>query len=370
MKDLFICFITILPVDMIWSAIVSLANILAFIVPAFIGFLVFYFYWDLDRKTEQFDERCREDLESEEAFRTIRRGAAIKFVVTSDTRRSKAKASIQKLKSERSNKPYKIVPVESQSEEERKKEIILERCKDIPGKNIIQPELLGALRNYYAYKLSLSQEGKESDVTQYFYEKFQSYEYAGRILDLRETEHYENICLIENQSERPIRIFLQVLEGVEKHCLNHSEDLDKQEDEIERCREIMMFYFYGLWAGELKGFKLTKESDLSRCISKFREDIKQEDNSGYWILASNDIGKGNFGRFKNVGWKVENELNEYWGEENFTNLYPGKDSIPAMEYVENPFIIFKKNYESFNSGPVSKRIKGKEKYRMKSDYKN
>lgn len=350
---------------------ISIVETLLIIVPAAVTFLVFYFYWDLDQKTEKFDERCREDIRSEEAFHTIRKSADIEYIITSDTRRSKAKSALQKLSNSRSNKPYKIVPVESQSKEERKKEIILERCREIPGKNIIQPELLGAIRNYHAYKLALSQEGVDSNVTQHFHSKFQEYELSGRIADLTDTDHYENICLFGNPGEnkRPLRLFLRILEEVENECLVNSNNLDKHEKEINECRRRMMFLFYGMWSGDMKGAILTKDIGREIYTTKFREDIRENDNVGYWLAADFDGLNIDIGRFNNVAWKIDNILDEYWDEDNYTKLHPNADSIPQIEQVSYPFILFQKELEEFNGGPTHERIKGKAKYRKKAEYR-
>ena len=75
-----------------------------------------------------------------------------------------------------------------------------------------------------------------------------------------------------------------------------------------------------------------------------------------------------FDEFCNFGWKIKRILDEYWGCENYSRLDPGEDTIPDMEYVDTPFLVFKKDFDQFDGGPKHARIKGKEKFRKKKEH--
>ena len=159
------------------------------LIPALLAFLLFHYFWSLDKRTASFDEDCRKEINEDQSFREIRRGADPEFIITSESRTSKAISELKKITGRVKEGPTKIVVLEEQSEEERKKEIILERCKEIPGKNLINPKLLASIRNYYAYKLSLKTEGENSDVTEHFRSRFEEYEYSNRVNELSKNLH-------------------------------------------------------------------------------------------------------------------------------------------------------------------------------------
>lgn len=259
-------------------------SILSFV----IGFFAFYFYWSLDRKTELFDKNCREDIKDHDEFRGLQRGSQTKLISTSDTRTSKAISILQKLVGKLSDKPHKVVVVGSQSIEERKKEVIFERCKDVKGKNVIQPELVAALRNFFAYKLALLREGRESDIAHHFRERFEQYEFSGRIMKLADTDHYDEISLVDDHSRiKPLDdVFLEIVEGAQRHCVSGRDNLAQMKEDIEQCSEFMMWLFFSLYMGEAKGVVLEDGLEQDHVENQYRVDVREQDIRGIgWCLV-------------------------------------------------------------------------------------
>lgn len=63
-------------------------------------------------------------------------------------------------------------------------------------------------------------------------------------------------------------------------------------------------------------------------------------------------------------------LEEYWRDENFSELYPHADSIPDMPLVDNPFVLFRKDLEAFGGGPVRERVQGQYRFRRKEEHRS
>lgn len=338
---------------------------------AIVGFLAFYFYWSIDRKTESFDKRCKAAVENHPAFRGIRRGARFDYIITSNSSTAKAWAVLKKFSGKWTNKPSKIVVVESQTLEERHKEIIFERCREIPGKNIIDPELVASLRNFFAYKLALKELGEKSEVAHHFKSKFEKYEFSGRVNELGKEEYYEKVTLLDGDVEgkNPLSdVFLPILQGAEDHCVSPITDFEEKKREIERCREFMMATFWGLYSQDIKGVELDGSIDKDEAADLFRIDVRDRDNIGYWVLLSGDTTDKEFKEFKYIAWKVGEILDEYWNEGNYSELYPNSKSIPEMENVQTPFLVYRKELDQFQGGPQYERIKGETKFRRKEEH--
>lgn len=338
-----------------------------------ISYVLFYYYFiDLDRKTESFDRDLRAEIREEPALRGIRENSNFAIISTSDTAVSTATVPLRKLRGTWSDVPHEIVPVDGRSPEERQKEVIRIHAREIPGKNIIQSDLVAAIRNYYAYKLALSELGPESEITHHYQSLFDEYDYSDRVRTLARPEHFDEVCIIEHDGEaiRPLDdIFLEVLKGVERYCVATISDLDEQEREMERCREFMMEFFWGLYAEVMKGAVLNSEVNGDTYLGKFREDIRERDNIGYWVLPTPECNQQEFDRFLHIGWNVEQILDEYWHEENFSSLHPPTSSIPEMDFVDTPFLVFRKSLEEFGGGPKRMRIKEDPRYRKKEEFR-
>lgn len=356
------------PVESAISTLKFLLWILATAVPVFLGL---FYYWSLDRKTNNFDEQCREGLQENSVFKGIRRGARPNLIATSDSKTSKVTTSVKKLRGKISDRPYKIVPVDDRSFDERKKEVIFERCKEVPGKTIIDSDLLAAIRNYYAYQLALDVEGSDSDVTQHFRSKLEEYDDSDRVLELGRKDKFDDVSLCDDDKRRELEpltdVYLRILEGVERHCIQSIDDLQEKEKEVERCREFMMETFWGLYSENIKGVEVSNGLRNETAVNLIRTDVRDNDNIGYWLLMEGDSGIDDLGRFLNVGYGVKGVLDEYWGDGNYSELYPDADSIPDVDVSERPFFLFSKDLDEFGGGPLRYRVKQDPTYRRRED---
>lgn len=355
------------------ATILTLVKVLiVFLATGIPTFLALYYHWSLDSQTESFDEDLRSEIADDPTFEGIRTGADTRIIVSSDSRLSKAMAPVKKRRGNWADDPYKIVPVEGNDLQDRKIEIIFERCKDVPGKTIIHSDLLASMRNYYAFRLALKEEGADSEVTEHFKSRFEEYEYSKRVKALGQSEHFETTYLLDREAPNiePLGdVFIPMLRGAQRHCVGAIQDFDDLESEIDRCREFMMFTFWGLYTGEMRGLIPDGELSQDEYVNLFKEDIRDRDNLGYWLLPAEGDGEEDFNRFKHLSWLVSDELDDYWGSDNYTQLHPQADSIPDMEYAESAFMLFKKNTEEFEGGPKRMRIQEDPTFRRKQEHR-
>lgn len=335
------------------------------------SFLIFYYYWDIDKQTESFDNKCRDEISEKEEFRGLSESHHRNLIVTSDSRTSKARSSLLKISGKLSDLPDEIIVLEEHSKSSRQKQIILENCRNIPGKAIIDQELVSCIRNYYAYKLSLSLDEADFDIVSHFKEKFEEHDHSNRIYNLGKNESYQEVTLMDiEEDNRNILddVFLPILKGAENHCVRPVSNSDKAIQEIENCKKHMMFSFWELHRGNMRGIEVDVSSDNNELTNRLRSDLRNGDNVAYWILAEENCTENLFGKFKNLGYRTTKVLNDYWGDGNYSILHPPSDSIPRMEYIPIPFIIFKKDLEEFQGGPKHTRIKDDPRYRRKRDH--
>jgi len=319
------------------------------------AFVSFLWYSNLDRKTEQYDEELREDIEQKSDFSGITRAAHPKFITTSDSTFSKSKAIVEKQLGKYSGKPDKLVVVSGDNENERKIEMIRERVREIPGKNILASELVAAIRNHYAYRLALSREKVGSRVVEHFKSERDEYEFSNRVTELAQTDSYYNVTIFDESSDEegsdPLNdIFLRIVEAAEQYCVAPAEGIEQTHETIEDCQSILMLTFFGLYAQSMKGAKIGGDRSRDQYINGYRSDIRDDDNWGYWILPKNQCDEEDFERIRYIGWKIEDILNEHWRNNIYSTLYTKGDSIREMEYVETPFLIFQKDEEQFRGG--------------------
>lgn len=327
------------------------------LVAAFVGAL---WYWGLDRKTEVYDEQLRTDIEEDAAFSGIRRAARPKFIATSDATVSKFISWVKEKTGRGSEKPDKIVAVEGGTLEDRKIEMIGERVREIPGKNILAPDLVATIRNHYAYKLALSLEGVDSRVVEHFQNRLEEYEYSRKVNDLAKPGHYEDITLIEDSNsdieKDPLNdVFLRLVRAAELHCIGPISDITEKQVKIENCRENLMLLFFGLWAQRMKGVEVRRGLSEGDCLSAYRADIRDEDNWGYWLLPREKCDEEEFTRLRHMGWRVSNIIDEYWEDGSYSVFHPKGNSIIEMEQVKTPFVIFRKDEDEFRGGGPSSR---------------
>lgn len=294
-------------------------------VTIFLGFVGMIWYLGLDRQTRSYDKEIRSDIEREKAFSGIRSAARTKFVATSPNRVSRLLSTVQRVAGVMSDKPHKIVTVQGQSIEERKIEMIRERVREMPGRNILRAEFIGAIRNHYAITIALSQEDVGSAVVEHFQANLENYQHAQKVIDLADEGSYENVCLFDSeqtdeQKDALNDIFLRLVEAAERFCVSPISDPDDQRREIETCRELIMLAFFSLWTQRMKGVEVGEDMEEDYCISAYRDDIRDEENWGYWLLPERECGQDEFERIQHLGWRVDDILEQYWGEEIYSKL--------------------------------------------------
>lgn len=333
-----------------------------------IGYLAESFYLNLDKKTEIYALKCRNIIEENPAFRSVTTRAASNIIATSDSRLTQARTRIKSaLLSRDSRRPQKVVPLESRSMEERRKVILFERIKEIFGTPVIDKELLGCIRNYYAFKLAVERDGFDSETAVHYLEKFRNYEHANRVRRLDSEEHYRNISLIDEEIDGKNTlddVFLRIIRGANDHCVG-STDSTEVVDTIDECRAMVMGTFFDLYSQRMKGLEMPDSMDIGDCVGTYRTDVREEDHVGYWLLPESNCTEAEFKRFRSAAWKTQDVLDGYWKKENFSPLYPTAARIPDMPYVRTPFIVFRKDLEKFRYASKTERIHGEEKHRKK-----
>lgn len=329
--------------------------ILVTAISAIVVFLGWIWYFSLDRRTRSYDKQLQNDIRKNKAFSGIRDAARPEFIVTSDTRFSKFIGRIRKMAGFRSEKPYKIVPYDDDVIEPRKIESIRRRVRNIPGRDILGEDLVGAIRNQYAYKLALNREGVGNDVVEYFRTNLEAYEAAQKVLDLAKSDNYDKVTLISTDgnsaNKDPLNdVFLPLVSAAENHCVGPAPDLEAKQKEIEHCREVLKLSLHLLWTHRMKGVEVSRSLDEDTCLQKYRDDVKNADNWAYWMISSEICEDGEFRRLRHIAWSIKNILNEHWDTGTHSELYPWGDSVKDMEYAERPFAIFHKRADEIHGG--------------------
>lgn len=322
------------------------------LISAFLGSL---WYWSLDRETEKYDEEVRENIKEEPAFSGIRVAAAPEFFATSDSKASKTVSLARKAVGGRSRKPDKIVAVDGDTLEERKIEMVRERAREIPGKNILSNDLVATIRNYYAYKLALNSDGVGSGVVEHFRSRLEDFEHSEKVDELGTPDNYEEVSLITEHitdgNRDPLNdIFLRLVRAAELYCIDETADVNDQHEQIEECQSYLMLCFFSLWAKSMKGVEVHGDIEQQQCLSEYRRDIRDEDNWGYWVLPKEECEEPEFKRIRHMGWKIRDILNQYWEDQQYSVHHSHGDSIRNMEHVAVPFLVFLKDEEVFRGG--------------------
>lgn len=339
------------PISILDLAIAFLFGLITAI-PAFVGAL---WYFGLDRKTGAYDKELRSDIEGEEAFRGIREAAYPSFVTTSNSAASRFTSQLQVALGKLSERPHKFVVVEGDTIEERKIEIIRERCREIPGKLVLNPEVVAAIRNHYSYKLALASDDIDSSVAEHFKRKFESYEFSKRVKELADSSTFSRISLLDGSDREIDRdalndVFLPVVRATERWCIRPITDVDEKRKEIDRCRGLLMLTFFGLYAKSMKGIVVHDGLGRKDCVSAYNRDIRDENNWGYWLIPTENCDEEEFRRLRHMGWRVSRLIAGYLSDIDYTQLHPPAESLRMMEYVESPFWVFQKEEEVFRGG--------------------
>lgn len=324
-------------------------------IPAVAAYVGALWYWGLDRKTEAFDQELREEIEADDSFSGIRQSAKPDYVVTSDSNLSKSLSAVKVAVGRLVEKPDKIVVVDTDDPQERNIQMIRERTREIPGRNLLTSDLVGAIRNHFAYQLALSQEDISSGVVEHFKTAFEEYEHSGKVQTLAKPETYHEITLREiadsDETQDPLNdVFLELAQAAEMYCVSEISNTTDQRQEIERCQELLMSLFFSLWTQHAKGVRVPEHLPSDECLPLYRRTIRDEDNWGYWMLPMEECDEEEFERLRHLAWRIEDIVEEYWSDEIHSCLHPEADSIREMEFVGTPFVVFQKDEALFRGG--------------------
>lgn len=341
------------------SAAETLIFLLVVAFTALVGFLGWIWYYNLDRRTHAYDKKLRESIQTESSFSGIREVAKYEFIATSDTALSKFIGRARKMIGRSSGDPHKIIPVDEDVITPRKIEFIRQRVQLIPGRNILGNELMGAIRNHYAYQLALSVESPDSPVIEHFQSQLGEYDDAQKVNDLSNSSAYDEITLLQphttNSDKDPLNdVFLSLVSCAEKHCVRRAPDTVSTGEQIDRCREVLQLSLFMLWTRRMMGIEVQQTMAEDECLTEYRIDVRDEDNWGYWMLSAGSCDQSEFERLRHLAWRIQGVLEEHWEDENYSKLYPYGESIREIEYVDSPFVIFHKfEHEIRGGGPTS-----------------
>lgn len=338
-----------------FSTIKIVASLLFTVATTAGSFVIVSYYLGLDRQTKNYDKEIRNEIRNDPTFSGLGNSADVRYIPTSDNRISKMKTKIDTSWGKVSGKPDKIVLVNGDNIEQRKIEFIRERVREIPGKNLLGQDLIGAIRNYYAYNLALQTDGVSSGVVEHFKSNFEEYEPSKKVTDLGEPDHLEEVLLIDHLPEDTEKdvlndVFLPLVRAAELYCVGNAPTANSKRKEVERCERLLRLAFFGLWTQRLKGVEVTKDHARDECVAAYRNDIRDEDNWGYWLLPESVCDEKEFKLIRYLAWKMEDKIEEYWEDGTYTKLHPKAESVKNMEHVEKPFILFQKNEEEFRGG--------------------
>lgn len=333
------------------------------------AFLVTLYFKNLDKETEGYITEFDESLDNSTSLPDYENEPAENIIVTSDSNYSRAIATFKSLTGKTLGKPKKIIPLKKESIIERKKEIIKDRTRNIPGIIILPKNLREGIRDYYRYLFTLENRFEE-EICEYFKEKFEKHEtLANKIRGVDNPTRYDELVFYEPpESKRSLlkEVFLPLLKGVNNHHIELITDPREKDKEIENCRNILMDIFFGLYSKKIVGTFIYRELNKNECISKIRDDVKNEDRYGYWFLPCEDCNENEFRMFRYVGVKTDQILNEYWTEKYYYKLHPKAETISQIEFVDTPFLSFKKkDKDIFKKGPKAVHKKGEMKFRKR-----
>lgn len=332
--------------------------ILSLILTVLAGASTFIFatwYWSLDRKTENYDENLRKEIEQDEEFSGIRQAAEPEFIATSPNAASKFISLAKKGIGQARGKPSIFVPVDGDDYNQRKVQMIRERVRDIPGRSILGKELVGTLRNHYALRLALSRDDVNSETVEYFQDNLETYRYSQQVIDLAKPEHYDDVVLIrdgdaENRKDALNDIYLPLVSAAERYCVKPQPGPGEQHEELERCRKVLMPTFFGLWAKLVVGIEVHRDHSTEKCLSEYREDIRDSENWGYWMIPAVTCDDSEFKRLRHLAWRIDEILEEHWEDDPYHKLHPLGESLKEMEQVQEPFVIFQKEEHVVRGG--------------------
>lgn len=338
-----------------FSTIDILLSFTLSVIGAIGSFIVVLYYLGLDHQTQNYDEELRREIQSDPSFSGLGNTGNVRYVPTSDNKVSKVKTKIDTTRGKVSGKPYKIVLVDGDSIKQRKIEMIRERVREIPGKNLLSQDLVGAIRNYYAYNLALQTDGVSSGVVEHFKSNLEEYEPSNKVMALGDPSHFGEVLLIDNineDSEKDVLndVFIPLVRATEQFCVEPAPNANSKRKEIERCERLLRLAFFGLWTQRLKGIKVTDDHSRDDCVAAYRNDIRDRDNWGYWLLHENECDEQDFKLIRYLAWKIDGKIEEHWESGTYSKLHPKAESIIDLEHVENPFVLFQKNEEEFRGG--------------------
>jgi|AntDeeMinimDraft_4_1070355.scaffolds.fasta_scaffold05912_3 hypothetical protein len=319
------------------------------------GYLIGGYYWGLDHQSNQFDDQVRTEIKSQPALKGLERTSDTKLIATSNERSSKAISKLQQLRGRRTETPDKIIVFDSDDLEHRKIEMIRDRVRTIPGQTILNNDLIATIRAYYGYRVCLATEDVGSSVTAHFQNQLEKYEFSEQVKALGKAENLDTVMLDhvdgEAEDKDPLNdVFLEMVEAVEQSYVGMSNSIEDTEELIEECQQVLVPFFLGLKYGKILGTVVDVGEDNNDYIRKYKLDIRDEDNWGYWMLTKNGCGEEQFDAVRHLCWRIDQLVEDGWGDEQFNKMHPKPEDLTEMEYVEQPFIILQKEERVYRGG--------------------
>lgn len=317
-----------------------------------VAYLAGLYYFSLDRKTKKYDEKVRNTIRTDPAFSGITEAAETEIEPTSDSTLSKGITVVKELGGDRT-KPDKVVKVDGETELERREEILFERAKEIPGKNILRPNIVGAIRNYFAYKIALDDDEYSGDVAKHFKDKLEEYDCSAKITQIAKPDRYEDVVLIDESNGADLDplndIFLDLVSAAEKYCVDPHSHVNDKEDAIEECREFLMLALWSLWTNNMRGVKVQEDKNQDRYIGVYRDAAKADLDWTLWVMPCKECDESEFKRIRHLGWKINDIVDQHWDDE-FSTHHSHGNSIRNMEFVPEPFVVYQKEESVIRGG--------------------
>lgn len=339
----------------IFSQVELVATVVVTIVSAVIGFTISNYYWSLDHRANQFDDDVRTQIKAQPALNGLEGTANTQLIATSNDASSKAISRIQELRGRRGNNPDKIIVFETDDLEQRKIEMVRDRIRTIPGKTILNAELIASIRMYYGYRVCIATEGVDSIVTEHFKDQLEEYEFSEQVKALGKSENYETVMLNDADGEAEDRdalndVFLKMVSAVERGYIQQSDSLEETEELVEECQQVLVPFFLGLRYGKILGVVADEETDNDEYIHKYRIDLRDNDNWGYWLLTDSQCEEDDFDAVRHLCWRIDQLVEDSWDSNNFNKIHPKPEDLTEMDYVETPFFILQMEERIYRGG--------------------
>jgi len=108
--------------------------------------------------------------------------------------------------------------------------------------------------------------------------------------------------------------------------------------------------FFGLWAQHVVGIIVQPEYGENECVSKYRRDIRDTENWGYWMLPGEKCNEDESKRLRHLAWSINQILDDHWVEDPYNILHPAGESLREMNLVRDQFALFQKEERVVRGG--------------------